>query len=115
MLVTMMKSKIHRAAITDIDLNYEASISIDGDLMRQATIFPHEKVQVVNLNNGSRFTTYAIEGRPGSGEIRLNGPAARLGLKGDKIIIISYCILSRDEIGDHRPAVIKVDDDNKIL
>jgi aspartate 1-decarboxylase len=115
MLLTMMKSKIHRATITGTNLDYEGSISIDRDLMKQAQIFPNEKVQVVNLNNGQRFETYAIEAKPGTGEISLNGPAARLGLKGDRIIIISYCILRRDEVDEYSPLIVKVDDTNKRL
>lgn len=107
-----MRSKIHRATITDADLDYEGSVSIDKNLMEKAGILPNEKLQIVNLNNGVRFDTYVIEARAGSGEVCLNGPAARLGQKGDKVIIISYCHLQPDEIAYHKPVVIKVDDRN---
>jgi len=110
-----MKSKIHRATITGAELNYEGSISIDKKLMEAAGIYPHEKVQVVNLNNGSRLETYVIEAEPDSGEICMNGPAARLGLKGDIIIIISYCHLHHEEAAKHKPIIIKVDEKNKLL
>jgi len=113
MLLTMMKSKIHRATITGADLNYEGSISIDKNLIKLASLHPYEQVQVVNINNGNRFETYVIEAPAGSGEIALNGAAARLGFKGDKIIIIAYCQLTPDEIKGHTPIVVKVDDVNK--
>ena len=113
MLITLMKSKIHRATITGAELDYEGSISIDKALMDAAQIYPHEKVQVVNLNNGSRLETYVIEDQPHSGEICLNGPAARLGVKGDKIIIISYCHLPAEDAISHEPIILKVDDKNK--
>ncbi|MCD6161723.1 MAG: aspartate 1-decarboxylase [candidate division Zixibacteria bacterium] len=113
MFITVMKSKIHRAAITGAELNYDGSISIDKKLMETAGIYPHEKVQVVNLNNGNRLETYVIEAKPDSGEICLNGPAARLGIKGDIIIIISYCHLHPEEIADHKPIIIKVDEKNR--
>ena len=114
MLITVMKSKIHRATITGAELNYEGSISIDKNLIEAANIFSHEKVQVVNLNNGQRFDTYVIEAKPGSGEICLKGPAARLGQKGDTIIIISYCHLQPNELDYHRPVVIQVDEKNRL-
>jgi aspartate 1-decarboxylase len=110
-----MKSKIHRAAITDANLDYEGSISIDRDLMDRAKMLPYEKVQVVNLNNGARFETYVIEAKAGSGEICLNGPAARLGHKGDLVIIISYCHLHREECEDFKPLIVKVNDKNHPL
>jgi aspartate 1-decarboxylase len=108
-----MKSKIHRATITGAELNYEGSISIDKNLLEAAGISVYEKVQVVNLNNGERFDTYVIEGEAGSGEICLNGPAARLGLAGDKVIIISYCHVETEKIKGHHPVVINVDAANK--
>jgi aspartate 1-decarboxylase len=115
MLITMLKSKIHRATITGAELDYEGSIAIDSNLLKAARILPHEKVQVVNLNNGSRFETYAIAAKPASGEICLNGPAARLGLVGDKVIIISYCQLSEAEVDGHEPVIVKVGNANKQL
>lgn len=112
MLVTLMKSKIHRATITEADLNYEGSLSVDKTLLEKAGMYPNEQVQVVNLNNGNRFETYVIEAKAGSGEICLNGPAARLGLPGDKIIIIAYCGLTSEEAAGHVPVVVSVDSQN---
>lgn len=112
--ITLMKSKIHRATVTDANLNYEGSLSIDKSLMEIAQIYPHEKVQVVNINNGARFETYAIEAESGSGEICLNGAAARLGQKGDKVIIITYCNINRDDVHKHIPVVVSVDDSNNV-
>ncbi len=111
MQVTVLKSKIHRASITGADLNYEGSISIDKKLMKSANILPYELVHVVNINNGARFETYAIEGKPG--EITLNGAAARLGQPGDLVIILSYCILPYDEAAKIQPRIVKVDSKNK--
>jgi len=111
---TILKSKIHRASVTDANLNYEGSLSIDPELMRQADIVPYEKVDVVNINNGQRFSTYAIEGKENSGEICLNGAAARLGNIGDLIIIITYINLSPEEVIKHRPVAILVDEHNKV-
>jgi aspartate 1-decarboxylase len=113
MIVTLMKSKIHRATVTGAELNYEGSLSVDKTLLKQAGMYPHEKVQVVNLNNGKRFETYVIEAEAGGGEICLNGPAARMGLPGDKVIIIAYCGLTPDEAAKHAPVVVKVDSQNK--
>ncbi len=114
MLVTICKSKIHRARITGADLNYEGSITIDKRLLDEANILANEKVQVVNLNNGSRFETYILVGKEDSGTICLNGPAARLGQVGDLLIIISYCHLEYEEAKKYQPKVIYVDDENKI-
>lgn len=111
---TLLKSKIHRATVTDANLNYEGSLAIDPELMRLADILPFEKVDVVNINNGQRFSTYAIEGRPGSSEICLNGAAARLGSIGDLIIIITYIGLAPEEVAGHKPAAILVDEHNKV-
>ncbi len=110
MQVTVLKSKIHRATITGADLNYEGSISIDKALMKAANILPYELVHVVNINNGARFETYAIEGQPG--EICLNGAAARLGQKGDLVIILSYAGLPYDEAAQIKPCIVKVDSKN---
>ena len=111
---TVLKSKIHRATITDADLNYEGSLTIDSELMVKADILPFEKVDVVNINNGQRFSTYAIEGEPGSGSICLNGAAARLGNVGDLIIIITYTDLPDEEARLHTPVVVLVDEQNKV-
>ena len=110
MNVTVLKSKVHRATITGADLNYEGSISIDKKLMKAANILPYELVHVVNINNGQRFETYAIEGGPG--EITLNGPAARLGQKGDLVIILSYCAMPYDQASKVQPCIVKVDSQN---
>lgn len=109
----MLKSKIHRATVTGADLNYEGSISIDKDLLKTAGILVYEKVQIVNLNNGARFETYVIEGKAGSGEVMLNGPAARLGQVGDLIIIIAYASMPEEEAKNFQPKVILVDSGNK--
>lgn len=114
MLITICKSKIHRARITGADLNYEGSITIDERLMDEASIVPYEKVQVVNLNNGARFETYVLVGEADSGTICLNGPAARLGQVDDLLIVISYCHLSFEEAKKHVPKVVHVDRKNKI-
>ncbi len=113
MLLTMLKSKIHRVRLTGAELDYEGSIAIDKNLLKAAGIFPHEQVHVLNLNTGQRLVTYAIEAPEGSGEICLNGPAARMGQIGDIIIIISYCHLKADEIANHHPVVVKVDKNNR--
>ncbi|HBV96191.1 MAG: L-aspartate 1-decarboxylase [Peptococcaceae bacterium BICA1-7] len=114
MFLTMFKSKIHRALVTEANLNYMGSITIDRDLMKAADILPHEKVQIVNNNNGSRFETYVIPGPPGSGVICLNGAAARLVQPGDTVIIISYASMTREEALEHRPTVVMVDGSNRI-
>jgi aspartate 1-decarboxylase len=115
MLVTICKSKIHRVTVTEADLDYEGSITIDQRLLHQADILPNEKVQVVNLNNGARFETYILVGEPGSGTICLNGPAARLGEVGDLLIVISYCHLEFEEAKKYQPRVVHVDKDNRII
>lgn len=111
---TMCKSKIHRATITDANLHYEGSVTIDSDLMEAADILPYEKVQIVNINNGARLETYAIEGKPGEGEICLNGAAARLGAPGDKVIIISYATVEDAEARQWVPRKVHVDERNKM-
>ena len=108
----MLKSKIHRAHVTDANIDYEGSITIDKKLMEEADILPYEQVQVLNVNNGARFTTYAIEGE--MGEICLNGPAARLGIKGDIIIILSYCHVAEDEVHSYKPKIVHVNARNSI-
>ena len=111
---TMLKSKIHRAHVTETNINYEGSITIDQKLMEEADILPSEQVQVLNLNNGARFETYAIEGKKDSGEICLNGAAARLAIKGDIIIILSYCYVDDDEAHNFIPKLVYVDANNAI-
>jgi aspartate 1-decarboxylase len=106
----MLKSKIHRATITDSNIDYEGSITIDRKLMEEADILPFEQVQVLDINNGSRFTTYAIEGGPG--EICVNGAAARLVSLGDLVIILSYCHLTDEEARTFRPKLVYVDANN---
>ena len=108
----MLKSKIHRACVIDVNIDYEGSITVDKKLMEEADILPYEQVQVLNINNGARFTTYAIEG--GKGEICLNGPAARLAVKGDIVIILSYCHVEDEEAYDYMPKLVYVDAENTI-
>ena len=115
MNISMMKSKIHRATVTGADLNYEGSISIDPNLLEAAAIIVFEKVQVVNLNNGARLETYVIEGKRDSGEVMLNGPAARLGQPGDLIIIICYAEMRPEEAKTHKPKIVMVDGNNHPL
>jgi aspartate 1-decarboxylase len=115
MLVTICKSKIHRVTVTDANLNYEGSITIDEKLLSEANILPNEKVQVVNLNNGERFETYVLVGKANSGVVCLNGPAARLGQTGDLLIVISYCHLEFEEAKRYKPMVVYVDSKNKII
>ncbi|CAM3005065.1 aspartate 1-decarboxylase [Legionella steigerwaltii] len=114
MLVTMLKAKIHRATITQANLNYIGSITIDENLLLESGIQENEKVQIVDINNGSRFETYVIKGRKGSGEICVNGAAARLVHEGDKIIIICYCNLNEHQVSNHIPKVIFMNEDNTI-
>jgi len=108
----MLKSKIHRARVTDGNINYAGSITIDKKLMEAVDIFPYEQVQVLNINNGARFTTYAIEGE--KGEICLNGAAARLAVKGDIIIILCFCQVEDEEARNFTPKLVYVDDKNAI-
>ena len=111
---TMLKSKIHRCRITGSDLNYVGSITVDADLLDAADILEHEQVHVVDVNNGARFETYVIAGEAGSGQICLNGAAARLAHPGDKVIIISYGQYDAAELQEYRPVFIFVDDENRI-
>ena len=112
---TMLKSKIHRATITDCDLHYVGSITIDPDLLEAADILEHEQVHVVDVDNGSRFETYTIAGERGSGEMKVNGAAARLVHRGDTIIVISYAQYSRTEMEHYEPRVVHVDRTNQII
>ncbi len=115
MLLHMYKSKIHRATVTEANLNYVGSITIDQDLLDAAGILPGEKVQIVNNNNGARLETYTISGERGSGVICLNGAAARLVQPGDVVIIIAYCILDREEAKTFEPDVVFLDSNNRII
>jgi aspartate 1-decarboxylase len=112
---TMLKSKIHRARVTQCNIDYEGSITIDKDLMEAADLLQFEKVEVLNINNSARFHTYAIEGERGSGEICLNGAAARLVAKGDIVIILSYHIFPEDEAASFSPRLVYVDSQNHIV
>jgi aspartate 1-decarboxylase len=112
---TMLKSKIHRARVTDANIDYEGSISIDPILMKAADIIPFEQVHVLNINNGARFTTYAIEGGEGTGEICLNGAAARLAVKNDLVIIITYTQVPEEELKNYKPNIVLVDEKNRIV
>ncbi len=115
MLRTMFKSKIHRATVTEANLNYVGSITIDRDLLEAADILEYEQVQVVNINNGARFETYTIAGPAGSGVICLNGAAARLAQPGDLVIIISYAQMDEAELASFQPKVVLVDAQNRIV
>ena len=110
----MMKSKIHRATVTEANVDYVGSVTIDSDLMKAADLLPHEKVQIADITNGARLETYVIEGPPGSGVVCLNGAAARLVLEGDKIIIISYAQMTDEEARAYHPTVVFVDEMNRI-
>lgn len=112
---TLLKSKIHRATVTDADLDYEGSISIDPVLARAADLVPFERVEIYNITNGERFATYFIEGREGSGEITLNGAAAHKVTPGDLVIVCSYAEYTEEEIEGHRPQLVYVDARNRIL
>jgi len=114
MLRTILKSKIHRARVTEANLYYEGSITIDSKLMKAADILEHEKVEVLNLNNGHRLETYAIRGKPGSGVICLNGPAARGACAGDTVVILTYVSAEDKEAGRIKPRIIKVDGKNRV-
>ena len=112
---TMLKSKIHRARVTQVDLDYEGSITIDRVLMEASDILPFERVEVLNVNNGARFNTYAIEGEADSGIVGVNGAAARLVAKGDIVIILSYRQVPEDEAVNMTPRIVRVDSQNRIV
>ena len=114
MLIEVLKSKIHRVKITQAELHYVGSITIDEDLMDAANIIENEKVTIVNINNGERLDTYVIKGERGNGDICLNGPAARRAQIGDIIIIISYASMDSQEARQHKPIIIFPDDNNKL-
>lgn len=115
MQLTLLKAKIHRATVTQADLNYEGSISIDTDLLKESGILIHEKVDVLNINNGERFTTYTIAAKAGSGAIQVNGAAARLVQIGDPVIIVTYASMSEEEAEIFDPKVVLVDEKNRPL
>jgi aspartate 1-decarboxylase len=112
---TMLKSKIHRATVTDCDLHYVGSITIDPDLLEAADMLEYEQVAVVDIDNGARFETYTIAGKRGSREIKVNGAAARLVHRGDRVIVISYATYAADELPEYEPRVVHVDSGNEIL
>ena len=112
---TMLRSKIHRARVTQVDLDYEGSIAIDRSLMEASDILPFERVEVLNVNNGARFSTYAIEGEANSGIIGINGAAARLVARGDIVIILSYCQAPDDEAVNMTPRIVRVDSRNRTV
>ena len=112
--ITLLKAKIHRAVVTQADLNYVGSITIDSDLLRESGILEYEKVEIADIDNGNRFETYAIAGEAGSGVICLNGAAARCVEVGDKIIIMAYAYMTPEEARNHKPAVLFVDENNRI-
>ena len=114
MVRSMLKSKIHRATVTETNLQYEGSITLDADLMRAADLLPGEKVHVVNLQNGSRIETYCVEGAPGSGTVCMNGAAARWAQAGDTVIILSYALMEEPEARQSKPRVVFVDSSNRI-
>ncbi|SHM78785.1 aspartate 1-decarboxylase [Ruminococcus flavefaciens] len=115
MEISMLKSKIHRAVITQAELNYVGSVTIDEELMEAAGLYEYERVHIANVNSGSRIETYVISGDRGSGVICLNGAAARAGQKGDQVIIMAYANMTPEEIKTHRPKVVFVGDKNEII
>jgi len=115
MIIEVMKSKIHRARVTQAELNYVGSITIDEDLIDAANIIPNEKVQIVNNNNGARFETYVIKGERGSGVVCLNGAAARLAQVGDVVIIISYAQMTMEEGRNYQPLLVFPDENNRLI
>jgi aspartate 1-decarboxylase len=110
----MLRSKIHRATVTDANLEYEGSLTVDPVLLEAASILPYEQVAVSNLNNGERFETYVIPGKPGSGEMVLNGPTARRGVKSDKIIVFCYEYFNEEELKTFKPKIVLVDEKNRV-
>ncbi len=111
----LCKSKIHGATITEANLYYEGSLTLDTRLIEAADLVPYERIQVVNINNGARLETYVLPGEPGSGTVALNGAAARLGAVGDQVILISYAQYDENEIAGHEPRVVFVDERNRVL
>lgn len=115
MFRTLMRAKIHGATLTETNLNYSGSLTLDAGLMEQLDMLPHEQVQVLNLNNGSRLITYLIAGEKGSGVVALNGAAARLGQPGDKVLLVTYATMSEAEAREFRPKVALVDERNRVV
>jgi aspartate 1-decarboxylase len=111
----MLRSKIHRATVTDANLDYEGSLTVDESLLKAAGMLPYEQVMVSNINNGERFETYVIPGRKGSGTICLNGPTARKGVIGDRIVIFCYEYFNEKELKTYKPTILKVDEKNRVL
>jgi len=111
----MLRSKIHRATLTGTDLHYEGSIAIDRDLMEAADLLPGEQVHVLNLSNGERLITYVIEAPAGSGTMLLNGPAARLGVPGDLVVVLAYCAVPEQQARALKPRVVRVDANNRVV
>ncbi len=114
MQIQILKSKVHRAVITEANLNYVGSLTLDEDIMDAANMIEHEKIQVVNVNNGERIETYLIKGKRGSGVVCLNGPAARKGAEGDVVIVISYALMDFEEAKKHKPVVVFPKGGNKL-
>lgn len=110
----MLRAKVHRIRVTERDIEYEGSLSLDTELMKAAEMLPFERIDVYDVDNGNRFSTYLIEGRPGSGDCCVNGAAARLVELGDKLIIAAYCSLDESEVRSHRPMLVLIGEDNKI-
>jgi len=115
MLIQMLQAKIHRATVTDANLNYLGSISVDSFLLEKSGLIVGQKVDIVNINNGERFSTYIIEGERNSGDMCLNGAAARLVQKGDKIILMAYAMFEKEELKNFSPTIVVLDDNNKPL
>ena len=115
MNITLLKAKIHRAVVTQADLNYVGSVTIDTRLLEESGIMEYEKVQIVDINNGNRFETYTIAGEEGSGIICLNGAAAKCGNVGDKVIILAYADMTPEEAKQHKPTVLFVNEENEIV
>jgi aspartate 1-decarboxylase len=115
MIRTLLKSKIHRATVTQAELHYVGSVTVDQNLLEAADILPYEQVDVLDITNGARLTTYAIPGPPGSGVICINGAAARLVQTGDLVILVSYAQYSDAEVADHQPRILLVDQQNRIV
>ena len=111
---TMLRAKVHRIAVTECDVEYEGSLTLDTSLMRAANMVPYERVDVYDIDNGNRFSTYLIEGRAGSGECCVNGAAARLVEQGDKLILASYTTVAEEDVAGHRPTVVLVGEENGI-
>lgn len=110
----MLKSKIHRATVIEADLNYEGSLTVDKDLMDAVGLYPFERVNIYNINNGERFDTYVIEGKAGSGMIGLNGAAARKGMVGDLVIVVSYALYGPEELAGYKPRIVVLDKGNVV-